>query len=77
MKKKSVEVDPKQLTRKELREIELELKIFLDKPKNPFRTINQQFGVYDEEEKFVGDILAVNLFFTKEELIEKIKLLFK
>lgn len=67
----------KKLSRKELREIEKEHGIYLDKPANPERSANQQFSVYDEDEKFVGDIVAEEEYFTKIELKKKIKLIFE
>jgi hypothetical protein len=61
---------------KEQRAIERQLGIFLGAPVNPKRCTNQQFGVYDKDEKHVGDIVAKEEFFTKEELIKGIKKLF-
>jgi len=61
---------------RELRAIENQLGIFLKNPVNPKRCTNQQFGVYDEDEKHVGDIMAKGAFFTTKELKAKIKALF-
>lgn len=61
------------LNRRQLRSIERELGIFLDHPKNALRSPNQQFGVYDENEVYVGDVCADGLLFSLEELQTKIR----
>ncbi len=62
------------LTRKVLREIERELGVYLDNgPLRANRELNQQFAVYDEDERFVTDIVSETLYFTQEELISKIQ----
>jgi len=59
------------------RSIERELGVFLAEPKNPKRSTNEQIGVYDQEEEYVGDIIANTPFFTRIELEKKINALFK
>jgi len=56
------------LTRKALREIERELGIYLDAPKNMMRMLNQQFGIYNENDEHIGDIGAPKLYFSAETL---------
>lgn len=46
------------LSIEELREIERQLGIYLQRPVNPNRSIREQFGVYDENGNHVGDIMA-------------------
>ena len=70
------EKGPKCLSRKQLRTIERDLGVYLDKPENVSRTSNQQFGVYDENEVHAGDIIADDRYFTEPELISSIKVLF-
>ena len=74
--KKCKKVDSK-LGLKELRAIERQLRIFLENPVHPKRCTNQQFAVYDENETYVGDVVATVEFFTKDELIRGVKKLFK
>ena len=64
------------LTHRELRAIETSLGIFLDQPVHPLRTSNQQFGVYDEDEIYVGDVCAPGKHFLAGELRARIKGLF-
>lgn len=64
------------LTRKQLRAMEQELGIYLDKPADVARTPNQQFGVYDENELHAGDIISDERYFSEEELRESILALF-
>ena len=64
-------------TRRQIREVERKLSIFLDTPAEPQRSGGEQFGVYDEDEKFAGDIVADGQFFTEEELETKIKRLLR
>jgi hypothetical protein len=64
------------LSIKALRELETELGVYLADPINVARCPNQQFGVYDENEVHIGDIVARNRFFTFEEIPEKVKILF-
>jgi len=59
-----------------LRKIERELGVFIDIPVNPLRTSNQQFGIYDEDEAYAGDICAEGPCFSEEELRTKIVALF-
>lgn len=56
--------------------IESTLGVFLKSPRFPIRGINQQFGVYDENMEFVGDVTAGGRLFTKSELEEKVRRLF-
>lgn len=66
------------LPRKVLREIERELGVYLDKPTDTMRNGAQQFGVYDEDEVFVGNISAESgKVFAVEELKRKILALFQ
>lgn len=65
------------LSRKQLRTVEQDLGIFLDRPAKVLRTLYQQFGVYDEDEKHVGDICAKGEYFSDDELRKKIHKLFK
>ena len=64
------------LSIKVLRELEAELGVYLADPINVARCPNQQFGVYDENEVHIGDIVAKDRFFTYEEIQEKAKSLF-
>ena len=73
----SATLPEEQLSLKERRSIENDFGVFLTKPQNPKRAINEQTGVYDEDEFFAGDVIADGDYFTKEELIEKIKKLFE
>ncbi|MFZ2188795.1 MAG: hypothetical protein WAV73_04500 [Candidatus Moraniibacteriota bacterium] len=63
------------LTIVQLQKIETDLRIFLDDPKNPSRSSNQQFSVHDKGGSFIGDIIADGPYFTKGELEAKIKTL--
>ena len=76
MKKKNSKTRYPKLTRREIRDIECCLGVFLDSPLVPVRSTNQQFGVYDEIEEYVGDICADSAFFTYDGLEEKISNLF-
>lgn len=60
--------ESKPLTRRQIRALERELGVILDKPKESLRSAEQQLGVYDEDEQHVGDIRAADFFFTEEEL---------
>jgi len=64
-------------TRRQLRAVEEEFGVYLDSPQNVQRCVNQQFGVYDEDEVHVGDICARELYFNIEELRVKIATLCK
>jgi hypothetical protein len=61
---------------RELRNLESDLDIFLAEPVMVARCPNQQFGVYDEDENHVGDIVADGQFFSSQEIREKVKSLF-
>jgi len=58
------------------REIEQKYGVFLAEPENPKRSTNEQIGVYYEDEKYAGDIVAKGAFFTTQELETKMKALF-
>lgn len=74
MKKEKSGISP--LGFKARRGIEQKYGVFLAEPENPKRSTNEQIGVYDEDEEFVGDIMAKGAFFTTQELGKKIKALF-
>jgi hypothetical protein len=76
MKRPDAAKPPNILSRKEIRKIERDLGIYLDKPLTPMRSGNAQYGVYDENEQYVEDIIADSTYFTAEELIAKIMKLF-
>jgi hypothetical protein len=61
---------------REMRNLESDLDIFLTEPLSVIRSGSQQFGVYDEDENHVGDIVADGKFFTSQEIREKVKSLF-
>lgn len=65
------------LSYKQLRAVEQALGIYLDKAVNGFRTNNQQFAVYDEDDRYVGDIVADTRWFREDELRAKIKIIFE
>jgi len=65
------------LSRKAIRAIEASLGVYLDKPRKGLRTSHQQFGVYDEDEVFVADIVADGDKFAESELVDKIKMKFQ
>lgn len=64
------------LSLKRLRIIEQDLGVYLSGPKDTRRTNSQQFGVYDEDEHWAGDVVANNVDFDEDELREKIRRLF-
>lgn len=69
MKKNSdPKAENKPLTLKQIRALERELGVILDKPSKAVRSAEQQLGVYDEDEQHVGNIRAADFFFTEEEL---------
>ena len=72
----AVAEERKALTRRHLRTIEYEIGVFLDLPVIEQQTDNQQFGVYDDEEVYVGDVCAEGKFFSYRELTSKIRKLF-
>ena len=71
-------------TLRELRAVEQEIGIFLDKPRTLPKKIqdklgsgnSQQYGVYDEDEVYVGDVCADGRYFSRGELRQKIYALF-
>ena len=73
-KKKSEDI---QLTEKEIRKIEKELGVYIVKIEDPYRCPNQQFGIKNKDETYAGGIVAEDMYFTRESLIEKIKGLYK
>jgi len=58
----------------EIRKIENEAGVFLVERERTHKTPNQQFSVFKntEDEPYVGEVTAQNLFFTREELRVKI-----
>lgn len=66
----------KKLALTQLRALERALGVIIDEPKKTVRSAEQQFGIYDEDGVYAGDIRAADLFFTKEELRIKILDLF-
>jgi hypothetical protein len=59
------------LTRKQVRQIEIELGVYLGIALSPIRSAVQQFAVYtdfNEEERFVADIHSQGRHFSAEEL---------
>ncbi|MFH0779716.1 MAG: hypothetical protein V1928_02545 [Parcubacteria group bacterium] len=66
-----------QLSLMQIRELERELGVYLCEPYLGSKTPNEQYGVHDEDEIYVGDIVAENLNFTLDELRVKINQLFK
>lgn len=66
-----------QLSLMQIRELERELGVYLCEPRLGAKTPNEQFGVCDEDEIYVGDIVADSLYFTFHELRDKINQLFK
>lgn len=58
---------------RELRNLESDLDIFLADPVSIIRSDSQQFGVYDQDENHIGDIVADAKFFTSQEIREKVK----
>lgn len=64
------------LSMAQLHTIESDLGVYLRDPVETERSPNQQFGVYDEDEKHAGDIIARGLYFTETELREQILRLF-
>lgn len=69
---KSAAKKPSALTDREVRKIEIELCVSLERPKQSKRSPNQQFGVYTADGKHLGDIVAEGRLFTPEELRRKI-----
>ncbi|MFA5134108.1 MAG: hypothetical protein WC459_04885 [Patescibacteria group bacterium] len=65
-----------ELSRKELSAVEETLGVTLREPQGRLRMINQQFGVYDEDGQYAGDIVAKGKYFSQEELTTAIKALF-
>lgn len=61
---------------KDIRAVETENGVYLVEPVKKLRTNNQQFGVYDENEVYVGDIVAAGIFFGEVELRVEIRKLF-
>jgi hypothetical protein len=57
--------------------VESTMRVFLKQPRNPNRGINQQYGVYDEEMTFIGDITAHGKYFVQEELVQMVQKLFE
>ncbi len=59
---------------REIRKIENEVGVFLVEGERTHKTPNQRFSVFKstEEEPYVGEVTAQNLFFTREELRVKI-----
>lgn len=76
MKIQQTNLNARSLTRCEIRSIEITLDVFLDCALHPQRSLNQSFGVWDEDEKYAGDITADGQYFTAVELERKIKQLF-
>ena len=73
----------KSLSMKELRRIERDLDVFLDTPLDQkfgqFKVI-EQYGVYDKDEKYLGDVWASEIeggLFTEDKLRKEIKELLK
>ena len=64
-----------QLNRRILRQIESDLKIYIDEPLFYNRNLykQQQFGIYDADENYLFDLSSKNEFFTENELRLKIK----
>jgi hypothetical protein len=77
MKAKKAAPRVTKLNLRTMRAIENELKVYLDKPRHPTRSACQQFAVYDEDEKYVGEVIAAKRYFTEEELKQKIVARFK
>ena len=64
------------LSYRELRSIETQLGVYLDRPKEVYGN-GQEFQVYDEDERLVGKVTSSrSKFFTREELIREINKLF-
>lgn len=52
------ETASRRLSKKQLREVEQKLGVFFVEPKNPTRGLEEQYGVLDEDEVYVGDVRA-------------------
>lgn len=65
------------LSRRQLRGLERELGVYLDIPVRSQRSSIQQLGVFDEDEKYAGDVTAQSTWFSVPELDTAIRLLFR
>ena len=62
------------MKRAQTRKIERDLKVFLEELPMTLKYPRQRFSVFntDEEETYVNDIVAMDIFFTEDELRVKI-----